>query len=537
MRIVLAPLFVLALMSAPRSAELPPLSAPAKAWAAQMGHGAVATAEKRAGRWDYAIAGEPFAPGHAAVPPERVIFEIGSISKVFTALLLADAVRSGKLGLDDTLAQRLPVTFDDPAVGAITLRQLATHASCLPRLPDNMRQPNAADPYAEYGDEQLFEFLAHAKLGGKPPCEPAYSNLGVGVLGVVLERAHGKPWATLVQERITGPLGMTDTVQVLSEEQTARFALPWSGASRAQPWTFRAMSGAGALRSTLGDMSRFADALLAGTAGPLGESWTMLAGSESAPGLVFARHVESGAVIHSHDGGTGGFRSVLRVQPGSGAAILLLASNAEAAPAGWLSSWLFPKPIAGTLPRVVLPAALLDEYAGEYALSDDVRFTIVRRGDGLMSRVTGQVFFPIFARAKDEFFYEVVDARMSFVRDAAGKVTGLVQHQSGRDMPAPRLPTPPPQFLFLGAAALAEYAGDYDFGGFQPGSTITVSVNAETLHARLTGQPALPLACMARDRFAYDVVQAMMSFERNAAGRVVAATLHQNGMDMRAPRK
>ena len=119
------------------AAELPPLGEPAKAWAASLGHGAVATAEKRDGRWTFALAGRPFAAGHAEVPAERVIFEIGSISKVFTGILLADAVQAGKLGLDDTLAQRLPVKLAYPATGAVTLKQLATHTSCLPRLPGN----------------------------------------------------------------------------------------------------------------------------------------------------------------------------------------------------------------------------------------------------------------------------------------------------------------------------------------------------------------------------------------------------------------
>src|ERR1700681_4468047 len=95
--------------------ELPPLGDQAPKWATALGHGAVATAEKRDSRWTFAIAGQPFAAGHAEVPPQQVLFEIGSITKVFTGILLAHAILEGKLGLDDTLAQRLPVKFDDPA--------------------------------------------------------------------------------------------------------------------------------------------------------------------------------------------------------------------------------------------------------------------------------------------------------------------------------------------------------------------------------------------------------------------------------------
>src|SRR5690348_9733856 len=129
------------------AADLPPLGDQAQGWASSMGHGAVATAEKRDGHWTFAISGQPFAAGHAEVAAQKTLFEIGSITKVFTGILLADAVGEGKLSLGDTLAQRLPVKFADPATGAVTLRQLGTHTSCLPRLPDNLKDLNSDDPY------------------------------------------------------------------------------------------------------------------------------------------------------------------------------------------------------------------------------------------------------------------------------------------------------------------------------------------------------------------------------------------------------
>src|SRR6185295_13761430 len=116
------------------------------------------------------------------------------------------------------------------------------------------------------------------KLEKQPPCAFEYSNLGFGILGVVVETAYGKPWATLIEEKITGPLGMVDTAANLSPAQRSRFAEPWSGDQRAHPWTFTALAGAGALRSSLADMSRFADALLAGPKGRLGRVWPLLAG-------------------------------------------------------------------------------------------------------------------------------------------------------------------------------------------------------------------------------------------------------------------
>lgn len=329
------------------AAEPPPLSKSASKWAASLGHGAIATAERRGdGRWTFAIAGQPFAAGHAEVPPQQVLFEIGSITKVFTGILLAEAVLDGKLSLDDTLARRLPVKFGNAATGAVTLRQLATHTSCLDSLPEEIN-PAADDPFAKYDKKKLFAYLAGVKLAQQPPCAFQYSNLGFGTLGVVVETAYGKPWAALIQEKITGPLGMVDTVADLSPAQRSRLAEPWSGDRRSHPWTFMAFSGAGALHSSLADMSRFADALLAGPRGRLGRVWPLLAGDYAEGrggrvgklglGLIHAR--TGGEDSYWHNGGTGGFRSLIQVRPASGRAVVLLASNVEADLDSWLTVW------------------------------------------------------------------------------------------------------------------------------------------------------------------------------------------------------
>ena len=489
--------------------------------------------------------GSPFPEGHAAVPPERVIFEIGSISKVFTAFLLADAVKDGKLALSDTLAQRFPaVKFQDPAVGAITLEHLATHSSCLPRLPSNFTQANGPDPYSQYDDIALFEYLAAAKLDAQPPCEVAYSNLGFGLLGVVVERAQGKPWASLVQEKIAGPLGMVDTVQVLSADQLTRLADPWAGDKRSTSWTFKAMAGAGALRSTLADMSRFADALQSGSSGPLGPTWPLVSadradmpsiGGKMGLGLLHAK--EHGDDVYMHDGETGGYGSLLRVTAASGECSILLASNASATPAAWIASWKSPAAAPAARTEIALATEVLDEYVGVYPIDAAGRFTFVRHGAGLVARLTGQGFAPIFASAKDEFFFKIVDAQIRFRRGATGSIEGVTLHQNGREIPATRAPGPAPHIEFPEAPALAELAGQYDFSAFMPGGIFTVKPGPGALLVELTGQPAILVFCTEKDRFEYEVVPAALSFERDAAGRVIALTLHQGGMDMRAPRK
>jgi D-alanyl-D-alanine-carboxypeptidase/D-alanyl-D-alanine-endopeptidase len=513
-------------------------------WARSQKAGAVVTAERIGGRWQYALGGSPFPDGHAAVAPERVEFEIGSISKVFTGLLLAHAVHEGKLALTDTIALRLPLKPKSEAIGGITLKQLASHTSCLPRLPDNLASAAEADPYAGYDNTKLFAYLFHAKLAAAPPCAADYSNLGFGILGVVLESAYGKPWATLVREKITAPLGMGDTVQALSAEQRSRFAEPWSGDRHAAPWTFQAIAGAGALRSTAADLAKLADALIAGPQGPLAAVWPLLVGNEvEAPGLggqiglALVHDRVDGEDGYGHGGATGGYRSELHVFPKSGRAYVLLASNAEAQPEAWVAAWRAEGHAPVERKEVALPAAELGAYAGVYTLSPQARFTVLQVGDGLRVRLTGQTFLAIFASAKDEFFYRAVEAQISFRRDEKGQIAGLTLHQNGRDLPAPRSADPVPHVEFPTTAALAEYAGEYDFGRYQPGSTITVQAKGDVLGVQLTGQPVLPVFATAKDRFDYDVVVATLDFERDAAGKVVAVVLHQNGADMRAPRR
>lgn len=536
--------FAIAITTA-HAADAPktPLGDVAPGWAKQIGHGAVVTAEKRDGRWTIAIAGTPIEGKDVG---QDALFEIGSISKVFTGLLLADAVRDGKLALDDTLAERLPVTFASPAVGAITLQQLATHTSCLPRLPDNLGDAiDESDPYASYDDARLFAYLAAATLDKTAPCPADYSNLGIGTLGVVLEHSLGKPWHTLVADTITGPLGMHDTLQQLDPARTARFATPWHGDAKQAPWTFDAMAGAGALRSTAADMTRFADALLAGADGPFGSAWPIFLGPyDDAPmfggkiGLAIGIADEGGEPRLTHNGGTAGFRSHLDVYPRSGRAALVLASNGDADPGAWLQAWRTsdtPKPAPPT--PVALPAGALDAYAGVYALSPQARLTVLRVGDGLRVRLTGQTFLAIRPEAADLFFLEAVDAKLRFSRDAAGAIDAVTLLQNGLEQRATRSPDPAPTILFPDAAALAEYAADYDFGAFQPGATLSVKASGDVLTAQLTGQPALPIHNTAKDRFEWDVVPAALVFERDAQGRVVAAILHQGGAEMRSPRK
>jgi CubicO group peptidase (beta-lactamase class C family) len=511
-------------------------------WAAELPAGAIAVAEKREGAWHYALGGKPFERDDVFAKPEHVVFEIGSISKVFTGLLLARAMHEGKLALSDTLGQRLPIDGANATVAAITLEQLATHTSCLPRLPDNFPEANDADPYAQYNHERMFTYLRGAKLAATPPCKADYSNLGFGILGVVLERAYTERWEDLVRAHIAKPLGMVDTVQLLNDDQRVRLATPWAGKEKNHNWTFRAMAGAGALRSTLADMSKFADALIAGANGPLGAFWAEFAKPRADAAGLGAEHMGLGVMqgkyfndaALTHGGGTGGYRSDLTVLTQSGRAFVILASNADATPSYYLAQAFRAQQPKIERSATALAADALDEYVGVYELGPQATFTVLEVDGALRVRLTGQQFLPVFAQGGDEFFYKAVDAQLSFKRNADDKIDALVLHQNGRDLTAARVALPLPTVLFPDPASLAEFAGEYDLGG---GAMITVKAGELGLNAQLTGQPAFAIYATAADRFVWDVVEAALVFERDASGKIVAAVLHQNGAAMRAARK
>ncbi|MDG3004914.1 serine hydrolase domain-containing protein [Paludisphaera mucosa] len=212
--------------------------------------------------------------GSGRVPDGRTVFEIGSITKVFTALLLADAAGSGEVRLDRPVGELLPAGVRMPAYRGepITLAHLAEHTSALPRLPGNLGATikDAKNPYRDYGVEDLHAYLNAARVGFPPGSGASYSNLGAGLLGHVLALRAGEPYEDLLAARVLRPLGLADTAIALSADQEARMA-PGHDA-KGEPtsrWDLPTFAGAGALRSTVAEMLTFLRANLDPAATPL----------------------------------------------------------------------------------------------------------------------------------------------------------------------------------------------------------------------------------------------------------------------------
>jgi CubicO group peptidase (beta-lactamase class C family) len=263
---------------------------------------------------------------------EDSIFEIGSISKTFTALLLARMAGQGKVKLDDSVRDFLPPgTVAKPAGAEITLLDLATQYSGLPRMPDNFHPADPLDPYADYRPANLYEFLAKNGVAKPAGAQFNYSNLGLGLLGQALANRAATSYPELLHSLVTGPLGLNDTTVKLSPEQEKRFAQGHDGQHRpAGPWNLDALAGAGAIRSTAADMLTYLEAQLhpAGPLAPAIEMCHELRG-DSLPGmkigLAWLYVPASGS--YWHNGATGGYSSYALFHPKEDYAFVVLSNT------------------------------------------------------------------------------------------------------------------------------------------------------------------------------------------------------------------
>jgi CubicO group peptidase (beta-lactamase class C family) len=200
--------------------------------------------------------------GGDKTPDGQTIFEIGSVTKVFTSLALAQLAQEGLVRIDDPVGRHLPSEVKVASVSKrdITLEDLATHTSGLPRVPVKVLIVGArsGDPYANYTEKDLYDFLKGWKPTQVAGTKWEYSNLGAGLLGHALARRAGVDYSQLISSRITQPLGLKDTRMKLDGAQEKRMAKPYGvGNKPANLWSFDVLAGCGALHSTADDLLVF----------------------------------------------------------------------------------------------------------------------------------------------------------------------------------------------------------------------------------------------------------------------------------------
>ena len=399
--------------------------------------------------------GDPGA-GAQSLGPETV-FEIGSVTKVFTTTLLADMVQKGEVSLDAPAQQYAPRGMTLPTLNgkAITLAHLAAQNSGLPRLPSNMSFADMSNPYADYTAKNLNTFLASHTLRRDPGAEFEYSNLGMGLLGALLAHRSGQTYEQLVKTRILDPLGMKSSGIALTPPMQVRLAKGHTAEGAPTPnWDLPALAGAGALRSTMNDMMRFLAANLGEPASDLERAmrlaqtprFTLTPNTRISLGWISVTR-ENGDFIY-HDGGTGGYGAIVIIDRKRDVGVVLLA-NRTGVPDDIAmhvldpSIPLTPKPRpASERAEISVPPETLAAFAGVYTLdaAPDFKLTVTLESGQLQVQATGQEKFPVFAESATKFFYKIVDAQLTFVAAADGKPAHLVLHQGGANQKATKQP-------------------------------------------------------------------------------------------------
>lgn len=471
-------------------------------------------------------------------------FRIGSVSKQFTAMAVLRLVEQGRLSLDDRLEKFFPQMPNAPS---ITLTQMLNHTSGLANYTDKidflLRVTRQTTP------EEIIEWFQKDPPIFTPGEKFAYCNTGYFLLGEIVRQVSGDSLADFLRKEFFEPLEMRETGIYDNADPPAQMASGYdlldTEITPALDWNMVWAGGAGAMYSTAEDLYRWNEALFGGRV--VSPELLKLAiqpvelppgadGLEYGFGLMISQHRRI-PKIH-HGGGLNGWTSELAWFPEQRCTIVVLTNrsafdSAELSPSGIAAKFadlLLAESIQAVPPLEVDTSVNPDtfrDYAGRYDYGESVMNVTVRNGK-IYAQLTDQPEFEIFPSAKDEFFYQAVDARISFQRDKDGKVVGGVHRQSGRSFTVPKIEGP-----VITPAELDSFVGRYRYGAL---TILVTSRQGDQLYAQLTGQPRFPIFASEPNKFRWSVVEAEVEFLKDEQGKVTAARHSQGGATFDAPR-
>jgi serine-type D-Ala-D-Ala carboxypeptidase/endopeptidase len=267
-----------------------------------------------------------FGPDNPRVPDAETIFEIGSVTKVFTSLLLSEMVLDKEVNLNDPIAKYLPASVHVPSRNGkqITLLDLATHHSGLPREPSHP---------SDYTLEQVYDFLNHYELTRDPGAAYEYSNLGAGLLGQILAMRAGTDYETLLRTRITEPLQMNHTAIHPTEEMKANLIDGYNKDQKTPAVPIHVLAPAGAIRSNVDDMLIFLAANMGLIRTPLlpAMKYMLSVRREASSGnkIALGWHILNGGTLVCHNGGTYGYHAFVGFEPKRKIGIVVLSNSVD----------------------------------------------------------------------------------------------------------------------------------------------------------------------------------------------------------------
>ncbi|HWX18490.1 MAG TPA: serine hydrolase [Candidatus Binatia bacterium] len=486
---------------------------------------------------------------HIPVTPQTQ-FRIGSITKQFTAAAILKLQEQGKLSITDKLSKYLP---DFPRGDEVTLHHLLTHTSGIHSYTD---KPGFLETVTNTTTTAaLIKSFQKDPYDFNPGKKWSYDNSGFLLLGYIVEKVSGQSYGDFLRTSFFTPLGMTNTgvhhKGIALEHEALGYEYHNGKFSRALDWDMSWAGGAGALYSTVEDLFRWNEAVFNGkvlTEASLKAAFTPVKTeenkAENSPdgyGYGWMLSTLRGTQVIAHGGGLNGFSSMLMRVPAHNFTVVALANALPSKPGldpgpmaqesveFCLGEQLPPRTSPKSLQKIS-PAAL-DPLVGRYDYGRAI-MTVEKEGSRLFARLTGQPRFEIFPESETNFFWKVVEAHVTFIKSADGKVTKAIHHQGGMTIDAPRLPDL--KEFKADPVTYDAFVGKYDYG--EGKSIMTVTREGDRLYAQLTGQPKFEIFPSSPTEFFWKVVDAQVAFVKDAAGKITKAVHHQNGQTVEAPK-
>jgi len=496
---------------------------------------------------------------------EYSIFEIGSISKTFTGILLADMVLKKKLKLDDPLQKYLPEGITAPTRNgeAIKLLHMANHTSSLPRMPSNFNPANPNNPFADYTENQMYDFLENYELPRDIGSQFEYSNYAMGLLGHTLAKQNNTTYAALLAKVITKPLNLEDTGITLTSNMKKNLAMGHSGGVEVENWDLTTLAGAGAIRSNAVDMLKYL-AFNMGTkksdlypAMQLAQKNSREKGEDEIIGLGWLTKVFDDTEIIWHNGGTGGYRTFAGfIKGGKKGVVVLSNSNVGVDDIG--IHILHPEsPLNEIKPSIATKIqSVIDEeglQAGLKAYSDLKKNKASEfdfdenelnrlgyqylRGEEMEKALAifklNTEVYPNSSNVYDSYgeaFKEKGDKEKAIENySKAVKLNPANQNAIEKLKELGVNPEGLVKEVIVDKRVLETYVGKYELA---PNFILTVSLEGNQLMAQATGQPQFPVFPKSENVFYLKVVEAQLTFNKNEDGEVESVTLHQGGQEI-----
>jgi len=478
---------------------------------------------------------------------------IGSHSKQFTASAILKLQEEGKLSVNDKLSKFIP---DFPRGDEVTIHHLLTHTSGIhsytskAEIMDNVT--------VEIKPEKLIDSFKNDPFDFNPGDKIAYNNSGYFLLGYIVEKVSGQPLDDYLKKTFFEPLGMKNTgihnsMEILENEAYGYFYE--NGRFRkAINYNMSRFLGCGSLYSTVGDLYLWNEGIFNGKV--LNEESFKSAftpvklndGTEPKDfgggyGYGWLMMESRGLKVILHGGGLFGFNSDMTRYPDINATVVVLQNCYPPAPgmgAYQLSSqiqeiffWEQMKPQESVKVDKTVSSSKYDDYVGRYDYSGTI-MKVRRDGDHLLAQLAGQPEFEIFPKSENEFFWKVVDAQVTFVRNEKGEVTHVLHHQGGREINAPKLKDE--TSAKVDPAIYDQYVGEYSFNIPQM-EAIKITKEGDKLFLQATGQPKIELFPRSESEFFSDIVVIKVNFIKDDQGKVTKLIINQSGMTIEGAKK